>query len=96
MMEYYSIVELEWDPRKAAANKRKHGVSFEEAATSFEDEYARFYPDLDHEDRFVLIGSSRRHRLVYTVHAEVDQDRIRIISARLATRPERKRYEEET
>jgi len=88
-------VKFEWDPRKAAANKRKHGVSFDEAASSFEDEYARYYPDLEHEDRFVLIGMSRDHRLVYTVHAELADDCIRIISARLATRPERRRYEEE-
>lgn len=86
---------FEWDPAKAASNLRKHGVSFEEAASCFADEHARYYPDKSHHDRFVLIGRSTRGRLVYTVHAEIEDDRIRLLSARLATRPERRRYEEE-
>ena len=87
-------MRFEWDPAKAASNKRKHGVSFEEAASTFEDEHAWFYPDLANADRFVLIGISHRRRLVFTIHAEYEGDRIRIISARLATKRERRRYEE--
>lgn len=86
---------FEWDPAKAASNLRKHGVSFEEAVSCFADEHARFYPERRHHDRFILVGLSARGRLVFTVHAEYEGDRIRIISARLATRPERRRYEEE-
>lgn len=80
---------FEWDPAKAAWNRRKHGVSFEEAATTFEDELARLFPDLRHEERFVLIGLSSRRRLLVTVHAELDGDRIRIISARLISHAQR-------
>ena len=82
-----------WDARKAAANLRKHGVSFPEAATAFDDELGAYYPDAVHDDRFVLIGYSQRARLLYVVHAEVQQDVIRIISARRATAHERARYE---
>lgn len=88
-------MRFEWDPAKAASNKRKHGITFEEAASCFEDEHAWFYPDLGRPDRFVLIGLSNRERPVFTVHAERDGDRIRIISARLATKRERRRYEED-
>jgi uncharacterized DUF497 family protein len=86
-------VRFTWDARKAAANLEKHGVSFAEAATAFDDEQAAYYPDALHEDRFVLIGYSRRQRLLYVVHAEVGQDVIRIISARRATRHEKEHYE---
>lgn len=82
-----------WDARKAAANLRKHGVSFEEASTAFDDELGAYYPDSLHDDRFVLIGLSRRQRLLYVVHAEVTREAIRIISARKATRHEKTRYE---
>ena len=82
-----------WDARKAAANLRKHGVSFEEAATAFDDELGAYYPDALHPERFVLIGQSYRHRLLHVVHAEVLQDVIRIISDRQATAHERARYE---
>lgn len=82
-----------WDHRKAAANLRKHGVSFEEASTAFEDELGAYYPDSLHPTRFVLIGLSRQSRLLYVVHAEVKADVIRIISARKATKNERKHYE---
>ena len=88
-------MRFEWDPRKAQSNKRKHGVSFEEAATCFLDEHGRYFEDLTHDDRFVLIALSERHRLVFCVHAEVEEETIRIISARLATRIERRRYEED-
>jgi uncharacterized DUF497 family protein len=86
-------VRFTWDPRKAASNLRKHGVSFTEAATAFEDELGAYYPDTLHPDRFVLIGYSRRQRLLYVVHGQVQQDVIRIISARRATSHEKARYE---
>ncbi len=82
-----------WDPRKATANLEKHAVSFEEASTAFDDELGAYYPDTLHGDRFILIGHSRQHRLLYVVHAEVNADAIRIISARKATRHEKARYE---
>jgi uncharacterized protein len=86
-------VRFEWDPKKALANLKKHGVSFEEAETAFDDELGAYYPDTLHEARFVLIGYSRRRRLLYVVHAEVSIDAIRIISARKATKHEKERYE---
>ena len=82
-----------WDARKAAANLRKHGVSFDEASTAFDDELGAYYSDSLHEDRFILIGYSRRQRLLYVVHAEVGREAIRIISARKATKHEKARYE---
>lgn len=82
-----------WDPRKATTNLRKHGVSFEEASTVFQDELGAYYPDTLHETRFILIGYSRQQRLLYVVHAEVKLDAIRIISARKATKHEKTRYE---
>jgi len=86
-----------WDPAKAGANLRKHGVSFIEASTAFADSLSVTIPDPDHsagEERFVLMGLSDRGRLLVVAHAERG-DLIRIISARLATRRERKTYEEE-
>ena len=82
-----------WDERKASANLKKHGVSFDEAASAFDDPLGAYYPDSLHEDRFILIGYSRQHRLLYVVHAEVTADAIRIISARKATKHEQTRYE---
>lgn len=86
-------MHFEWDETKARANKRKHGVSFEEAQTAFDDELGAYYPDSLHEARFILIGYSKTHRLLYVVHAEVSDDAIRIISARKATENERAHYE---
>jgi hypothetical protein len=86
-----------WDPQKAARNVRKHKVGFPEAATAFADPLSLTIPDPDHsvgEERFVLIGQSERRRLVVVAHIERG-DLIRIISARPATRRERKTYEEE-
>ena len=88
-------MRFEWDARKAASNQRKHGVSFAEAETAFGDELGAYYPDGLHERRFILIGYSRRHRLLYVVHAEVTLETIRIISARKATRHEKTRYEDD-
>ena len=82
-----------WDRRTAAANLRKHGISFTEAATAFDDPHGAYYPDALHGNRFVLIGFSQQQRLLYVVHAEVRQDVIRIISARRATRHEKAHYE---
>jgi uncharacterized DUF497 family protein len=86
-------VQFVWNERKAAANLKKHGVSFEDASTAFEDALAAFYPDALHAERFILIGVSKRQGLLYVVHAEVGTDAIRIISARRATTHERVRYE---
>ena len=82
-----------WNARKAASNLKKHHVSFQEAATAFDDDLAAYYPDTLHEDRFILIGYLRRQRLLYVVHAEVQDDVIRIISARKATSHEKAHYE---
>jgi uncharacterized DUF497 family protein len=89
--------EFEWDPTKAASNQRKHGVSFAEAATVFFDPLSKTVPDPLHsidENRFVITGLSYQRRYVVVVHVDRG-DRIRIISARLATLSERKNYESE-
>ena len=91
---YTNSVHFDWDPAKAARNLRKHRVAFAEAATVFRDPLALFVQDEEHRDRLVLFGSSERLRVLVVVHAEVDDDTIRIISARLATAHERRRYEE--
>ncbi len=85
-----------WDPRKAASNERKHGVSFEEAVTAFGDTLSITVPDPDHsadENRFLLLGLSDQDRLLVVAHVERGDD-TRIINARLATRRERTKYEE--
>lgn len=87
-----------WDPRKAAANVRKHGVGFQEATTVFDDTLSVTIPDPDHsedEQRFLLLGLSSRRRLLVVAHTEREES-IRIISARRANRRERRTYEEET
>jgi hypothetical protein len=88
-------VRFEWDPSKAASNRRKHGVAFEEAAECFEDPLALVLDEPGDPERLILIGESKRRRLVFTVDVEKTTATIRIISARLATRRERRRYEEE-
>ena len=88
---------FEWDAPKALSNRRKHGVTFEEAASAFADPLSRTIPDPDHsekEDRSILIGQSKRGRIVIVVHTERG-DRIRIISARVASRREKREHEEE-
>ena len=88
--------DFEWDSRKASDNVRKHGVSFEEAASAFMDDLSVTLADRDHPKRLVLIGMSLSLRLLVVVHAEKGEGEIlRLISARRATRPERRRYEEE-
>jgi uncharacterized protein len=89
-------LDFEWDPRKAAANLAKHRVSFEEAATVFGDPLGRIVADPRHsavEERFVLLGISKERRLLAVMYVE-RADAVRIVSARPATRPERKDYEE--
>ncbi|MFI5182004.1 MAG: BrnT family toxin [Thermoanaerobaculia bacterium] len=87
---------FEWDPRKAVSNLRKHAVGFPEAATIFLDALAWTFPDPDHsetESRFITIGLSSWRRIIVVAHAERG-DRVRIISARKATRRERDGYSE--
>jgi uncharacterized DUF497 family protein len=89
-------LKFEWDKRKATANLKKHGVSFEEAATAFGDPLSLTIHDPDHsdeEDRFLLVGKTRTRKLVVVAHTERN-DTIRIINARPAIRGERKNYEE--
>jgi uncharacterized DUF497 family protein len=91
-------LEFEWDPRKSSRNLRVHKVSFQEAATVFQDELSATVPDPDHsdeEDRFITVGISSRGRLLIVSHTERG-DRIRIISARELTTRERQQYEEGT
>jgi len=86
---------FEWDPDKAFRNLAKHGVTFDEASTAFLDPLSLEAPDVDHslhEERFVLMGYSYRHRLLVVIYTE-RADAVRIISAREATRSERKMYE---
>jgi len=89
-------ISFSWDDRKNIANQKKHKVSFEEAQTVFFDEYAIEYNDPDHsesEDRFLLLGHSYRIRvLVVSYTLRKDGIEIRIISARRATKKERKAY----
>ena len=89
-------VTYEWDPRKAQTNRRKHGISFEEAASVFQDARAITFDDPDHseeEPREITIGLSTRGRVLFLSHCDRD-DWIRIISARLSTPKERKQYAE--
>ncbi len=90
-------MELEWDPKKAAKNLRKHRVSFAEAATVIGDPLSITVPDPDHsidEDRDITVGRSIRGRLLIVSHTE-RRNRIRIISARELTPSEKEAYEEE-
>jgi uncharacterized DUF497 family protein len=93
-----SVLEFEWDPQKAAANLAKHRVSFEEAATVFGDPLGGIVTDPRHskgEARFVLLGLSEVRRLLAVMFVERDGT-VRIISARPATRRERRNHEEST
>jgi len=91
-------VTFAWDPKKAAENLKRHGVDFREAATVFDDSLSTTFPDNDHssgERRFLIIGMSALSRILVVSHTE-NGDTIRIITARLTTRRERKFYEEES
>ena len=88
---------FEWDPKKSASNKKKHGISFEEAKSVFTDQFARLIADPDHsdkEDRFILLGVSIHSHLLVVCHCVRTNDFIRIISARRADKQERNLYEE--
>ena len=89
-------MKFEWNPDKAESNYEKHDVSFEEAATVFNDLLSITFPDPDHsvdESRYVIIGVSRFGQLLIVSHTDRGET-IRIISARKATRQERRFYEE--
>ena len=88
-------MQFEWDPQKAKLNLSKHGVSFDEAVTTFYDPLSATFDDPDHsvgEQRYITIGYSSRGRLLVVAHAEKGEI-LRIISARLATMHERKKHE---
>ncbi len=90
-------MKIEWDPRKAKLNIKKHGVAFEEAATALSDPMAVTGADPDHsdyEERYVTLGVSAMNRLVVVSHTE-EGETIGLISARKASKGERKLYEEE-
>jgi len=86
-------MDIDWSPRKAAENLRKHGVDFADAVIALEDENALTIEDNDHEEqRFKTLGIGPRLNVLYVVHAYRDNDCIRIISARKADRSETEQY----
>ncbi|MEB4591983.1 BrnT family toxin [Candidatus Thiothrix sp. Deng01] len=90
-------MNFEWDWKKAQSNLGKHGVSFEEATTVFDDPMALTFDDPDHstgEQRLLTFGSSEMDNLLLVSHTELDEGTIRIISARTMTRHERKIYQD--
>lgn len=91
-------IHFVWDDKKAARNRLKHGIGFEEAKTVFYDEYARLIPDPDHsleEERFLLLGVSTALRVLVVCHCYRSNDcEIRLISARKATLHEQHQYRE--
>ena len=89
---------FEWDPKKAESNARKHGATFDEAVTAFQDPLSLLLSDPDHsvgEERYLVLGMSNQRRLLVVAVAE-RPPRTRLISARRATPSERRRYEEES
>jgi uncharacterized protein len=89
-------MKLEWDPQKARRNFAKHGVTFDEASAAFEDPLSLTIDDPDHsqgEQRLLLLGETHTGKLVVVAHL-ADDETVRIISARLAERDERRTYEE--
>ena len=91
------MLKFEWDARKAQVNRKKRGVSFEEAKSVFFDEYALQFFDAEHseedEERFLMLGLSHRSRILIVCHCErEDGNVIRLISARKATANERQHY----
>ena len=95
---YNDHMNFSWDPRKAKENLKKHKISFEEAVTVFYDPLAKVAEDPDHsqnEDRYLLIGYSQKSHLLFVVHVyKEDDESVRIISARKATKNEKKDFEE--
>ena len=92
-------MRFEWDSKKAAANLKKHKVSFDEAVSVFADPLASIFDDEGHsraEPREIIIGDSILNRIVLVCFTEMEPDVVRIITARLATKREREDYEEDT
>lgn len=91
-------LKFEWDQSKASSNISKHGITFEEAKTVFDDDYGRLIHDPDHseqEERFILLGMSYTLKILAVVHCYRDNDGvIRIISARRSTKNEERQYKE--
>lgn len=91
-------IRFEWDDKKAESNLKKHGVSFFEAQSVFDDDAARLIPDPDHsedEERFILLGLSCSLKIMVVVHCYREAESIiRLISARKATKREEKQYKE--
>jgi len=92
------MIKFEWDENKNSLNKKKHGISFEEATSVFYDELAVQFYDETHsyldEDRFLLLGMSNKAKVLMVCHCEIEQgDKLRIISARKATKNEKKFYQ---
>ena len=90
-------MRFEWDPEKAASNIRKHGISFDEAVTVFKDPLAFIFDDITHseqEHREIIIGASALRRMILVCFVERQEDVVRLISARPATRIEINDYEE--
>ncbi|NNE67149.1 MAG: BrnT family toxin [Pyrinomonadaceae bacterium] len=88
-------MEFEWDLTKARSNQERHGVFFEEAVTVFLDEFAVQFLDDTYagiEDRFILLGMSNNARVLVVVHCQRRENIIRLISARKATKSERRYY----
>jgi len=90
-------VDIEWDPKKAQANEREHGVAFSEAATVLTDDHAltREDQDAEAEQRFVSLGMSATGALLVVVYTHREPDIYRLISAWKANKPQRKRYEKD-
>lgn len=94
---YTLSMKFAWDPQKASSNLRKHGISFDEAVTVFKDPLAYIFDDLEHsqdEHREIIIGMSTLRRMLLVCFVERQEDTIRLISARPATRIEINDYEE--
>ena len=92
---YTVYMEFCWDNKKSKSNRTKHGISFEEAKSVFLDEYARLKHDPDHsidENRYLLLGISSSLKVLVVVHTVIEEDVIRLISARKATPSETKQY----
>ena len=93
-----NTIKFDWDKNKATKNLVKHKVSFEEAQSVFDDDFARLIPDPDHsesEELFILLGLSYSLKVLVVVHCYKDKENmIRLISARKATKPESKIYKE--
>jgi len=86
-------MDIEWDPRKAAENLRKHGVDFADAVIALEDENALTIEDKGHdEQRFKTLGMGPSINILYVIHTYREDERVRIISVRKADRSESKQY----